>query len=252
MSRKPKSGLDYFPLDTVLDTKFDLIEAEFGLIGFAVIVRLYQKIYGEFGYYCEWTREVALLFSQKMGEGYNVVSEIVSAAIKRGIFNGDLFEKYSILTSKGIQERFFEAVSRRKRIEVDDRYLLVKLAQKQEYVYINLINVDRNSKNVDRNKQSKVKESKVYYSDIIRYYTEKLGKPDEQAVKKLQKWSSLVAEDMIMYAIDEAATKGVYKYGYVDAVLSNHYNAGRRALTDIKPETCGYNYDDLEQMMREK
>lgn len=163
MARPPKEGLDYFPLDTALDTKFDLIEAEFGLTGFAVIVKLFQKIYGEFGYYCEWTKEVALLFSRKVGEGYNVVSEIVSAAVKRGIFDKDLYEKYEILTSKGIQERYFEAVSRRLQIKVENKYLLVKLGQNSDSVSNNPINADINSANAGRNAQRKVKESKVYY-----------------------------------------------------------------------------------------
>lgn len=35
-----KSGIDYFPLDVSLDDKFELIEAEFGLTGFAVVVKL--------------------------------------------------------------------------------------------------------------------------------------------------------------------------------------------------------------------
>ena len=61
-----KSGLEYFPLDVVLDDKFELIEAEFGLTGFAVIVKLFQKIYGGQGYYCEWTNEVALLFAKRI------------------------------------------------------------------------------------------------------------------------------------------------------------------------------------------
>ena len=50
-----KSGIDYFPLDVVLDEKFELIEAEYGLTGFGVIVRLLQEIYGKAGYYIEWT-----------------------------------------------------------------------------------------------------------------------------------------------------------------------------------------------------
>jgi len=123
-----KNGLPYFPLNVVLDTKFELIEAEFGLNGFGVVVKLYQKIYGQ-GYYIEWTDEVALLFAKKIGLGGGAVSEIVSAAIRRGIFDKNLFEKYHILTSKGVQERYFEAVSRRKQIEVDERYLLVQVAQ---------------------------------------------------------------------------------------------------------------------------
>ena len=44
MARPLKDGVDYFPLDTVLDTKFELIEAEYGLTGFAVVVKLLQKI----------------------------------------------------------------------------------------------------------------------------------------------------------------------------------------------------------------
>ena len=31
-----KSGIDYFPLDVILDEKFELIEAEYGLTGFGV------------------------------------------------------------------------------------------------------------------------------------------------------------------------------------------------------------------------
>ncbi len=160
MARPIKSGVDYFPLDTVLDTKFELIEAEFGLTGFAIVVKLFQKIYGEQGYYCEWTNEVALLFSHKCGGG-NVVSEIVSAAIKRGIFDKNMYDKYSILTSKGIQERYFEAVNRRVQVNVKKEYLLISDTILSENVNINSINVNINTENVDRNTQIKEKESKV-------------------------------------------------------------------------------------------
>lgn len=156
-----KSGIDYFPLDVTLDEKFDLIEAEFGLTGFGVAVKLLQKIYGGQGYYVEWTKEVALLFAKKIGVGGNAVSEIVSALIERGIFDKTLYEKYQILTSKGIQKRYFEAVSRRKSVEVDRRYLLVDVT-----VFIKNVNIlDKNDdiliKNADIFQQSKVKESKV-------------------------------------------------------------------------------------------
>ena len=40
MARPIKDGVDYFPFDVSLDEKFELIEAEFGLTGFAVIVKL--------------------------------------------------------------------------------------------------------------------------------------------------------------------------------------------------------------------
>ena len=129
-----KNGISFFPLDVCLDTKFDLIEAEFGLQGFAVVVKLYQRIYGEQGYYCDWTNEVALLFAHKVGLGGSVVSEIVNASVKRGIFDKTLFDKYQILTSKGIQDRYFEIVNRRKSVEVDERYLLVSCCKNQKNV----------------------------------------------------------------------------------------------------------------------
>ena len=156
-----KNGISFFPLDVCLDTKFDLIEAEYGLQGFAVVVKLYQRIYGEQGYYCDWTNEVALLFAHRIGLGGGVVSEIVNAAIKRGIFDKELYDKYQILTSKGIQERYFEVVSRRKEVMVDERFLLTSCCKNQKNVYKNDKNVNISCENVDISKQSKVKESKV-------------------------------------------------------------------------------------------
>lgn len=164
MARPLKDGVDYFPLDVMLDEKFDLIEAEFGLIGFAVVVKLYQRVYAR-GYYCEWTKEVALLFGRSVGinragSGGNAVSEIIKAAVRRGIFDKDMFEKYHILTSRGIQKRYFEAVSRRKCVKVRKEYLLVDVAKIVPKAHIVWINADKNPVNENDNPQSKVNKIK--------------------------------------------------------------------------------------------
>lgn len=156
-----KSGIDYFPLDVVLDAKFELIEAEFGLTGFGVVVHLLQEIYGKAGYYIEWTEEVALLFARKVGLGGSVVSEIVEASIRRGMFDKEKYDKYRVLTSKGIQTRYFEAVSRRKVLEVDYNILLVDVAKILTNVDIQAKNVNILSKNADISEQSKVEKSRV-------------------------------------------------------------------------------------------
>lgn len=161
-----KSGIEYFPLDCQLDDKFELIEAEFGLTGFAVVVKLLQKIYAGQGYYCEWTKEVALLFGKKIGLGVNAVSEIVEASVRRGIFDRKLYEKYSVLTSKGIQERYLEAVSRRKKVEVKNEYLLLNCVRNYKNVDISSENVYKNQKNTYISEQSKVEESKVKESRV--------------------------------------------------------------------------------------
>lgn len=129
-----EQGIPYFPLDVELDEKFRLIEAEYGLKGWATVVKLFQKIYGEFGYYCSSTTDMMLLFANGIKASYSFVLEITKASIKRGIFDKDMYEKYQILTSKGIQKRYFKAVSRRKHIEVDKRYLLIDIGKIQEDV----------------------------------------------------------------------------------------------------------------------
>lgn len=172
-----KSGLEFFPLDCQLDDKLELIEAEFGVTGFAVIVKLWQKIYASDGYYCEWTKEVALLFGRRNGLSGNVVSEIVSSALKRGIFSKELYDKYSILTSNGIQKRYLEATSRRKKVLVKKEYLLVTDTQNYKNVDISSKNVNISKENVNKKEQSRVKESKVKQSKVDVGKPTKINKP---------------------------------------------------------------------------
>lgn len=187
MARPIKAGTDYFPLNVYMDDSIELIEAEFGLEGFAIVVKLWQKIYAERGYYCEWNDEVALLFAKKIGAGGNVVSEIVNAAIRRGIFNDELFGRFGILTSRGIQKRYFEITSRRTKVDVDKRYLLVVAPENAVFVAETGVCVDKN-KSLCVQKSHKVKESKeketkeIYSSDFS----------DEHAKKDRTDYKSII------------------------------------------------------------
>lgn len=164
MARPIKAGLDYFELDCYMDQKVKMIQAEYKLKGFAVIVKLWQKIYSEFGYYCEWNDDALLLFMLDNGldgDNKNFIKEVVAACIRRDIFSETLFNKYQILTSKGIQERYLNATSRRERVELKKEYLLLSDGKIPKNAVINSINANNNSINVDKNPQSKVEKSKV-------------------------------------------------------------------------------------------
>ncbi len=178
MARPIKQGLDYFSLDVVLDSKMELFEAEFGLQGFAFIIKLYQLIYGN-GYYYEWNEDEQLLFSKKNNISTEQIDIYLQTAFKRNIFNQEMYLKYKILTSSGIQKRFFTAVNRRKGVIAVKEYLLVDIKD-YEFKDISIVNVDNNSINVNINyntdellptesTQSKVKESKG--NKIILNYT---------------------------------------------------------------------------------
>lgn len=240
-------GIPYFPLDTHLDDKFELIEAEFGLTGFSVIVKLYQKIYGGFGYYCEWTKDVALLFGKRLGLGGNAVSEIVDAAIRRGIFDADKYEIYQILTSAGIQNRYFEAVSRRKSVGVKKQYLLVKLGEKYKNVYISEKNADISSKNADILGQSKEEERRVKESieeekaallEIIQaVYKSGItkGKVMPAAIlNDIHYWLGETESGVILWAISVAEMNNALNWSYVRAVLRNAVDAGVKTAADLE------------------
>ena len=273
------NGINYFPLNVHLDDKFELIEAEFGLKGFAIVVKLFQKIYGQQGYYCEWTEDVALLFGKNVGLGGDAVSEIVRAAIKRGIFDSELYDKYQILTSRGIQERYFEAVSRRKEVEVRKEYLLIKVDQIYKNVRILNENVNISSKNVNISEQKKVEESKVKEKRveekelprlpvrIVKLYENNIAPLTPITLQGLDDWLNAMSEDVVEYAISEAVKNNKRNYKYIEAILRNHFNAGRTTLAEVQSAKRAYkgnenelsinrddslDYDELEEIMREK
>lgn len=159
MARPRKAGLDYFPLDVDLDDKFDLIEAEFGMKGFAAVIKLFQRVYKN-GYYTNWSDEIALVLSARWRMKPNAVSAILSASIKRGIFDQALFEKHRILTSAGIQKRYLNITSRRVENAIKSEYLLISDTDLQVYVDRNENTAVDNPQNVSGNPQRKEKEKK--------------------------------------------------------------------------------------------
>lgn len=164
MARPVKEGLDYFELDCHMEEKVRLIQAEFGLKGFAIVVKLYQKIYGGFGYYCEWNEDSLLLFMSENGvssrDEKNLIIEIVAACIRRNIFSEKLFIEFGILTSYGVQKRYLNAVSRREKVELIKEYLLISVGKNQGNVCINSINDYRNTVNACSNSQSREEKSR--------------------------------------------------------------------------------------------
>jgi hypothetical protein len=82
----------------------------------------------------------------------NLISVIINDCFYYNIFNKELYSQYKILTSSGIQKRYFNATNRRKELFLCKDYIIVD---------INGINVTINWINDDRSTQSKVKKRKV-------------------------------------------------------------------------------------------
>lgn len=141
-----KDGISYFPLDCQMDEKMELLEAEFGLRGFGIIIKLLQRIYGGNGYYCEWSEKINILFASRVHESKEYVKEVITGAMKCEMFSQKLFDGYGILTSQGIQKRYLDAVKRRKDVALIEQYSLLPKS--------------KISKNVCSTKKSEIKAGK--------------------------------------------------------------------------------------------
>ncbi len=264
MARPTKQGLDYFSLDTNIDTKLELFEAEHGLVGFGFIIKLFQKIYSN-GYYYEWNEDEQLLFSKQINVDINQINVYINSAIKRNIFNKEIYEKYSILTSRGIQKRFLEACRRRKQIEMIEEITLIdfsnpnyqEFASKIVYVCNNLINVDINSKNDDNNSQSKVKESKVKEIKVVVEETEeeKTNRLYDLNVEKIQTLmietlnttnTSIIMEcveyldklpiELIEHALRKTARIEKPSWNYCRFILNDYVKANFKTLEEVRAD----------------
>lgn len=156
---KISKGIPYFDLDTDLnnDMRVKLLRAEFGIKGFGVWIQLLIQIYSDEGYYMKWDNDTKLLFASDVGESGGLVDEVVKRSVKRGLFNEPVFDQFSVLTSKHIQDKYFNAIKRRTtETEVDARYLVIDADS-------DIINGNDCIKllNVHKKEQSRVEESKV-------------------------------------------------------------------------------------------
>lgn len=172
MARPQKEGLDYFPLDIELDDKVKLIDAKFGVTGFGVLIKIWQIIYDN-GYFILWTEKELLLYKTRINADINLINDVINECLKWDIFNSRLYDAYSILTSKGIQKRFFEATKRRTEISLANEYILTSFPENYKPVIkiLPVVNAYNNSKNVDSSTQRKEKKSKVKKSKVLNTFT---------------------------------------------------------------------------------
>lgn len=218
-----KSGLDYFPLEVVDDLKLRLFKAEFGVKGFGLLIELWRYIYREDGYFGKWNDDVRTLFAFENNVGCDLVSEVVSAAVRRDIFDKDMLDKYGILTSRGIQKRYFESTARRVSVNVEKAYLLIDAPIKNENVNISGENVSRNGKNVNIFSQSKVKESKEKESKEREKNGE--GSPRSRFIPP-------TVEEVKAYC--EERKNNVNAERFIDYYTANGWKIGKNAMKDWK------------------
>lgn len=243
MARPQKKGIDYFTVDTHMEDKIKLVEAKYGLEGFGLLIKLWQKIYSQ-KYYIDWNEEIQLLFSSEVNVDINVVIDAINDCVKWGIFNQELYKKYNILTSHGIQIRYKEATYRRKKVEMKEEYLLLN----DDEINANMvnennkpINVDKNSVNDSKSTQSKVKESKVKESKVNQINEEEFF---EENFSEFEPFVEEMNEETILKAIEISVDKN-NPLNYAKAVLKDWKKKAKEDLKNKDDPDENYKWSDF-------
>lgn len=247
MARPQKEGLDYFPLDVDIDQddKIVLIEAQHGVEGFGVVIKLLMKIYKN-SYFYEWTEKEQLLFSKRVNVNINEVNAIIADCVKWELFDKKMLETSGILTSKGIQKRYLMATSRRQRVEIEDKYLLLDEKEVNEYKNLVIININDNNNEVneDINPQSKVKESKVKNSKVnnnsstvnyVEFFNSNFHMISSYELEILRSYEKDgLKQELITLALQKSVDKNKRSLDYVKGILNNWVKDNVRTVEQAK------------------
>lgn len=240
-----KIGIDYFPfdIDFFQDEKIQFVSARFGAKGEAITIRLLCKIYRN-GYYAKWDDDTALLFAKGVGDGCSdtLVNDVVHELVKRGFFDKGIFDKFGILTSRGIQRRYLDAGKRRKSIDIDQAYMLTNVT---EYQNVNIIaqNADNLNDNADnlkqREKESKQKVKRKEKENIApgkKQYAEFVFMTETEYGTLISKHGKEATNWMVQKLDNAKGAKGYkYKSDY-RAILTWVVDAYKQANPSQKPE----------------
>lgn len=127
MGRPTKQGVDYFPLDVNFDEKTEPYVAENEAVGHSVLIIVWGLIYQNHGYFAVNDKKFHLMVKRRVNVGIEDVKRYIDSMVEHGIFDKSLFEKFGVLTSRGIQARFFKASNKKKEVRYFEDFLLCKI-----------------------------------------------------------------------------------------------------------------------------
>jgi hypothetical protein len=169
MARPQKPGLEYFPKDSDMysDRKIRRLMAKCGLAGVVVYDYLLCLIYGKEGYFLRIDQELAFDIADFIGCSVSEedVMSIIEACLQFDLFDKDLFEARSVLSSFGIQERYLIAKRNgfiREQYVIADKtrvFTVETQVNAQEFAETPILGAE-SAPNQAKSTQSKVKEIK--------------------------------------------------------------------------------------------
>ena len=293
MARPQKRGIDYFPMDVDFfdDKSIRILKGKYGTDGVMVYLYILCAVYKDNGYYIKADDDFEYIAAADLLMSGEKIGLIINFLCGRSLLlDSKLFMSDKVLTSRGIQKRFQEAVKKRgarAAIEVEKKYWVlneeetqpfIKCTQNQSFSGKNHSYFGKNpsyfGNNPPKVKKSKVKESKVNKSsndtaaeEVINHYQKNIAPITSYTAECIDDWLKSVDKDVIIYAINEAVAHNVRNWKYINKIIDNHFRAGRTTMAAVEdanrqrivnPKDVesiykdNYDYSDIERRMQEK
>lgn len=209
MGRPIKKGLTFFPLDTdaLSDLKLMKLSTMYGPGGLGIYIRILCLIYKE-GYYLKISLKdlieaVEITSHQFKQSEEEEIKRAIEIMFDVGLFDKELFNKESVLTSHGIQKRFnfIEVLSKRKYLV--NEYCLLTNDEASEYggvVTTDLYGIKRiiYGKTIDSSGEIIVNsEEKIVNSELSTQIKGNKNKPNETILNEIEINDRKESEELI-------------------------------------------------------
>lgn len=279
-----RKHMTYFPfgINTFSDRRVKGLMREFGASGALIYVMLLCCIYGDDSVYMTRADDGVIPdLAEYCRVSCEEVSAIISAAVRCGLFDREIFERYGILTSRQIQERFQEMIKPKQpksAVYADSRIWLLSPSETRSYIRVIGENAEiKEKENKEKENIIKEKESPDLPPDlppdlteVISEFEECIGHASKAAVQGMAELLADGAEpELIIRLIQYANDVGKGSWRYVKAAVRGNLDAGIRTAAEydesrkkrVKPQNrgiCNYvdenrpDYSDFEKRIIEE
>ena len=261
MARPIIKGIDYYPLnvDFLNDLKIKRVIKACGPSSVAIIVFLLGNIYKDEGYFMRWNEDICFLIADDIGVKEVYVDETVKKCLQVGLFDCELFEKYKVLTSKGIQKRFFEITKRRKNIHVISELLLINVAETRVNVAETRVIVSKSTQRKEKERKEKKSKERELYNNLALFNNALKHKITLQTLSKIKekydlnlflekiKESTWIRENI---DLNKASDDFLLKISRGD--YKTYKTKNKNSFHNFQGITDSYTSDELEDVARKK
>lgn len=247
MARPTSRGVDYFPLDVgfISDIKVKKIIMSCGPQSIAVLIYILSTIYKEEGYYMKATDDETSLIAFDTMLTNDYIKEVIQKSCEVDFFSLNMFKKYKILTSIGIQNRYLKITERRKNNSIEPSYCIHRADNNPaqgELLYTKTpVNVTETPVYVNKSTQRKEKKRKESISyiqssnldilenkktdddikKIYNLYMSKIGVMSPVIKERLDDLIESYGEAAVVNGIEATQSYGGTTIGYLEKVVQS-------------------------------